>query len=367
MHVVMVGNFPLDATPRGGVETAAFNLASALEALGVKVTVVDPRVEAAESLTLTYEGITVHRENLGGVVGRSRRARGMVREVASDVNADLVHSQGIARFLPLELPTIFTLHGIAENEVKHEGSRLRSAVKSATVVRQEVSARRAAPNVISISKFTTRYLDPERQRVWEIPNAISPLFGDVRGVPRERRVLFVGSLRIRKRVRELIAAFADGCAREGAILAIAGSGLDGSYGQGCLSLAEELGVSGSIEWLGSMTPAQLAAEMARSQVLALPSGAESAPMVIAEALAQGLPVVAADVGAVSEMVDDGRNGILVRAGDHAGLSDALVRVLNLPDYDDWSSRALQASSAYSAAEVSQKTLAAYLEVVGRPA
>ena len=91
----------------------------------------------------------------------------------------------------------------------------------------------------------------------------------------------------------MIAAFADGCAREGAILAIAGSGLDGSYGQGCLSLAEELGVSGSIEWLGSMTPAQLAAEMARSQVLALPSGAESAPMVIAEALAQGLPVVAA--------------------------------------------------------------------------
>ncbi len=363
MHVVMVGNFPLDATPRGGVETAAFNLASGLQQLGVKVTAVDPRVETPESVTVSCGGITVHRASLGGIAGRGRRARDMVRDIYASGDADLVHSQGIARFLPQELPTIFTLHGIVENEVKHEGSRLRAAVKAATVVREEVSARNAAPNVISISRFTSRYLSPGRQRVWEIPNAISPIFGQSKAATREKRVLFVGSLRIRKRVRELITAFKDACQRDGAVLALAGSGLEGEYGQSCLALADDLGVAGSIEWLGSLTPEQLADEMARSMALALPSGAESAPMVISEAFAQGLPVVATDVGAVAEMVDDGSNGIVVKPDDQAELSEALVRVLNLPDFDAWSSRAIQASAVYSVADVSARTLAAYRQAL----
>ena len=47
-------------------------------------------------------------------------------------------------------------------------------------------------------------------------------------------------------------------------------------------------------------------------------------MVALEAIERGRPVVASDVGGLSEIVDDGRTGLLVPAGDAASLAEALV-------------------------------------------
>jgi len=87
------------------------------------------------------------------------------------------------------------------------------------------------------------------------------------------------------------------------------------------------GMDGRVRFPGPQAEAELACSYAAADVLVLPSRAETYGMVIAEALARGLPVVAAEVGGVPEAL--GRNadgswpGLLVPPGDPAALRDAL--------------------------------------------
>ncbi|MGQ1947091.1 glycosyltransferase family 4 protein [Geofilum sp. OHC36d9] len=67
-----------------------------------------------------------------------------------------------------------------------------------------------------------------------------------------------------------------------------------------------------------------------SDVLVCPSWSEGMPTVILEAMASGCAIVATDVGAVVEQVDDS-NGLLIPPGNSEALGNALQRVLELPD------------------------------------
>jgi glycosyltransferase involved in cell wall biosynthesis len=88
------------------------------------------------------------------------------------------------------------------------------------------------------------------------------------------------------------------------------------------------GVGSAFTFLGARddVPALLAA----ADVFVLPSRTEPFPNVLAEAMAAGLPIVASAVGGVPEVIDNGRNGLLVPAGDAGALADRLCRVLDDP-------------------------------------
>jgi glycosyltransferase involved in cell wall biosynthesis len=87
------------------------------------------------------------------------------------------------------------------------------------------------------------------------------------------------------------------------------------------------GMNDRVRFSGPQAEAELARSYAAADVLVLASRAESYGMVIAEALARGLPVVAAEVGGVPEALGHGVNGarpgLLVPPGDPAALRDAL--------------------------------------------
>jgi glycosyltransferase involved in cell wall biosynthesis len=87
------------------------------------------------------------------------------------------------------------------------------------------------------------------------------------------------------------------------------------------------GMEGRVRFSGTQTEADLARSYAAADVLVLPSRAETYGMVVAEALARGLPVVAAGVGGVPEALGHGadglRPGLLVAPDDPAALRDAL--------------------------------------------
>jgi glycosyltransferase involved in cell wall biosynthesis len=70
--------------------------------------------------------------------------------------------------------------------------------------------------------------------------------------------------------------------------------------------------------------------MAACDVVVLPSRAEALPTALMEAAAAGRPVVATRVGGVPEVVEDGRTGLLVPAGDPHALARALASVLADP-------------------------------------
>jgi glycosyltransferase involved in cell wall biosynthesis len=87
------------------------------------------------------------------------------------------------------------------------------------------------------------------------------------------------------------------------------------------------GMDGRVRFSGPQAGAELAGSYRSADVLVLPSRAESYGMVVTEALARGLPVVAADVGGVREALGYGANGIrpglLVPPDDAAALGAAL--------------------------------------------
>ncbi len=98
--------------------------------------------------------------------------------------------------------------------------------------------------------------------------------------------------------------------------------------------AEADGIGSRVAFSGPLVGDRLAAAYADADLLVLPSRGETYGMVVAEALARGIPVVASDVGGVADTLgrarDGTRPGLLVPPGDPAALATTLRRWLGDP-------------------------------------
>ena len=104
-------------------------------------------------------------------------------------------------------------------------------------------------------------------------------------------------------------------------------------------LTEELGLCGAVDWTGFTRDVD--AELARMDLFVLPSlFGEGLPLVVLEAMAAGVPVVASRVEGTPEAIRDGRDGLLFDPGDPQDLAAALKRVIG--GEFDW--HALRASA-----------------------
>ena len=88
-------------------------------------------------------------------------------------------------------------------------------------------------------------------------------------------------------------------------------------------LARELGLTEHVTFTGYQSQSEVAAALQDAHILVLPSYAEGVPVSLMEALACRVPVVATQVGGVSELVEDEVNGFIVRPGDVDQLAERL--------------------------------------------
>ena len=93
-------------------------------------------------------------------------------------------------------------------------------------------------------------------------------------------------------------------------------------------LARDFGVDDRVHFIDPQPHPTLAEFYRAADVLIMPSRTESFGLVAAEAQACGLPVVAAAVGGLPYVVDDGVSGLLIDGHDPGDFADALVRVLD---------------------------------------
>jgi glycosyltransferase involved in cell wall biosynthesis len=211
--------------------------------------------------------------------------------------------------------------------VKHRCYR-DSAVGSAAVARAiHLHQRRGVwmhdvDRFIALSQFARAFFT--RAGLPERKIAVKPNSTPDPGRPDVRRArdgfLFVGRLSREKGVDTLLSAFA---------------GLDiplTIVGDGPERMRLQAAAGPNIHFAGALPKAAVSAHMARARALVAPSiWYEGFPLVIAEAYAHGLPVIASRIGALAEIVEPGRTGQLVAPADSAALAAAVRELHARPD------------------------------------
>ena len=113
------------------------------------------------------------------------------------------------------------------------------------------------------------------------------------------------------------------------------TGEDPAYARRCLTLVETLGLAASVVFTGPQPSHLIYADL---DIVVLTSFSEGQPLVILEAYAAGLPVIATDVGACREMIEGrsapdrllGPSGVVTRVGTASETAAALVRWRAIP-------------------------------------
>jgi glycosyltransferase involved in cell wall biosynthesis len=216
----------------------------------------------------------------------------------------LVRTRHISAPAPRNFATRW-LYGRAAR-IATTGEKLRAQVIAETGVepRRVVSI----PTGIDLARFQPRDRNAAR---------------DALGLPRQAMLVgIVATLRSWKGHEHLYRALA-ATARADLLLVVVG---DGPQRAALEALARTLGIEARVRMMGNQ--ADVAPWMNALDVFCLPSYAnEGVPQALAQAMASGLPVVTTPVGSITELVDDGRSGVLVPPSDPAALRSALEALL----------------------------------------
>jgi glycosyltransferase involved in cell wall biosynthesis len=188
-------------------------------------------------------------------------------------------------------------------------------------------------------------MDFDPERVFVKPNLV-PYDGPVRGkdawLPPEHQVAYVGRLDEAKGLPFLMRVWDDyrAVAGDQALrLVIAGGGpLEAEVAQWAATRS-------SVEVTGLLSKEECFGLIARSRAVLLPSQVqETFGLVLVEAMAAGVPAIAAAHGSFPELVTDGVDGVLVQPSDAAGLLNAIHDVDRFPErYEKYG---LQARTTY---------------------
>lgn len=124
-----------------------------------------------------------------------------------------------------------------------------------------------------------------------------------------------------------------------------------------------LRLTDTVKFLGALPRPEVVSWLSESDVYLLPSLMEQAGMVLAEAQASGLPVVATRVGGVPEMVAEHKSAVLVPPADSAAIADALLRLIETAE--NWPAMG-QAGRHFVAQQHDARVQAARLEAFLQP-
>ena len=178
-------------------------------------------------------------------------------------------------------------------------------------------------------RFVTEELRVPGNRVEVMINGVPEPSHDRRkaGDSPVQRVLFLGNLSERKGVSDLLQALAlPGFDMARLEVTLAGGGDIAAYQAAAL----QLGIGGFVRFAGWSDQHQVSQLMAQTDVLVLPSYDEGLPLVILEALANGVAVVCTPVGEIPAVLSHGVTACFVQPGDAAGIAAGLQRILNDP-------------------------------------
>lgn len=318
----------------GGAETQVVRLATGLKARGWRVSVVTMLPKGHNAEILQGQGIPVHslemRRSLPDPRAVLALARFLRQEQPTILHAHMVHANLLARVVRLLTPVrvvICTAHNVIEGGRWRElAYRLTDPLCNLTTQVSQAGLERYVqvgavpahkirfiPNGINTAEFHPDALTRQRLR-------------DELGLGGEFVWLAAGRLTEAKDYPNLLQAFRQVLSQQpNSRLLIGGTGeLLGAL----QTLTRELGLGERVQFLGLRK--DMAAVMSAADGFVLSSAWEGLPMVLLEAAASGLPVVATDVGGNPEALQSGITGVLVPAKDSQALAKGMLELAALP-------------------------------------
>jgi len=369
LKVLMVNSFHYE---RGGDCTYTFLLSSLLESRGHEVIPFATRhprnlespydkyfVESVDYNALEADRSPVAALRVLRRAISSREARDAITRLLEDVQPDLAHFQGIHRHLtpsiiaPLKarrIPIVWTLHDyvpICPNTHFYCRGEICEACRPGCFYQAPLRRCKRDSLGVSLAAAIEAYAHRWMRVYTKIDHFVAPsrfLAGklaehrfpskNVTAIPHfieldqfhesesdEGYALFAGRLAEEKGLRTLIRAKA--LLGQGELV-IAG---DGPLREELETMVSSEGIPG-IRFLGLKTREEVRTLASRARCLLLPSiWYENFPFAVMESFALGKPILASRIGAIPELVDEGRDGLLATPGDAVDLAEKLGSLL----------------------------------------
>lgn len=258
------------------------------------------------------------------------------------------------------IPFITTLHGT-----------------DITLVGKNPAYKPAVSFSINHSSYVTAVsesLKKDTEELFDLKNSIEviPNFVNLKGYdrePKDKRQYFandnetifchVSNFRPVKRVLDVIKVFKKVQDQRNSVLIMVGDGPDRNIAE---KLSRDLGIWDKVIFRGKTYDVQ--SMLGISDIFLLPSSTESFGLSALEAMASYVPVIASNVGGLSEVVDHNKNGFLENIGDVESMAeDALSLIDNKEKMINFSNSARKKAESFSMNEISQRYLELYQKLI----
>ncbi len=261
-----------------------------------------------------------------GYQGCIRAARRKLREIQPEI----VHGQGSERDQNISavfsgFPNVLTIHG--NMRLVAQVNRARPFTYQWLAARLEHFTIPRADGVVCITNYTREAVASLARKTWVVPNAVDGSFFDVNRVPSPTvQILCVANIYERKNQNALIRAV-DALDLRGKfeIVFLGGANRKDSYVREFFDLIE---TRPWCRYAGYADRDGLKLHLASAAGVVLPSLEDNCPMVVLEAMAAGVPVAAARVGGVPDLIRDGETGILFDPLSEKAMAAAITRLLD---------------------------------------
>jgi glycosyltransferase involved in cell wall biosynthesis len=343
-------DYPVNGAAAYGLQPVILNLSREQVRQGYEVHVIAPIGENTPREE-DDEGVKIHRVDAPFSLSAYRK----MSDLMGDSSDWVVHAHSTSGFFlaPMKYLRRYRLfahvHGTSKRRLKtdgeaKDGSGLRSSLEPFIRLTREKVSWSSADRVLSVCNFVssdlTRYYGINSGSIRTVYNGVDEkLFRllDEREPPYpalagKQIVLFVGHFGVRKGVIHVIRAMKQikKEVRDAHLVCIGGLPdwlKERDYWDQLIREINSSGLSEDVTLMDAIPNQRLVYAYSWASVFVLPSFQEALPKVVLEAMSCSRPIVATNQGGIPEMIEDGKNGILVEYGAVTALADAIVNLL----------------------------------------
>jgi glycosyltransferase involved in cell wall biosynthesis len=255
------------------------------------------------------------------------------RKKLREIQPDIVHGQGTEHNNALcavfsGFPSVLTIHGNMRLIAKLNHAKpfsfewLAARLETFTIPR--------ADGVVCITRYTREAAAGLAKKTWVVPNAVDAGFFEVQPEPPREipAILCVGNICPRKNQNDFIRALDSLAGRRKFKIIFLGAAPEKD-----IYVREFFQLTAARPWceFGGFADREKLKDFLRAaNFLALPSLEDNCPMVVLEAMAASAPVMAANVGGVPDLIEDGKTGLLCDPRDAASMAGAAEKLLEQP-------------------------------------